>query len=141
PAPAAADTQAAATNAPAAEAVTVAPSAPTPELKPSEEVIPLIQFQDVQLTTAIENLARQAKLNYILDPKLGYGQLDERGQPKPQPNISIRWENITAEQALLALLGTYGLQLVEDPKTKIARVTIKDPAAPDPLVTQVVQLK
>src|SRR5262249_54793729 len=32
------------------------------------------------------------------------------------------------------------LQLVEDPKTKIARVTVKDPAAPDPLVTHIIQL-
>lgn len=103
--------------------------------------IPLIQFQDVPLTTAIDNLARQAGINYILDPKVGYGQPDERGQLKTQPNISIRWENLTAEQALNALITTYGLQLVSDAKTGISRVTIKDPAAAEPLVTKVVQLK
>jgi len=42
---------------------------------------------------------------------------------------------------LNALLNNYSLQLVEDPKTKIARVTVKDPAAPDPLVTKIIQLK
>src|SRR6266545_1715972 len=104
-------------------------------------VIPLIQFQDVPLTTAIENLARQANINYILDPKVGFGQPDEKGLVKVQPNISIRWENLTAEQALTALLNNYSLQTVEDPKTKIARVTVKDPAAPDPLVTKIIQLK
>jgi len=105
-------------------------------------VIPLIQFQDVPLTTAIENLARQAGINYILDPKVGYGQPDEKtGAIKVQPNISIRWENLTAEQALSALLNNYGLQLVDDPKTKIARVTIKDPAALEPLMTKIIQLK
>ncbi|MGC3957230.1 MAG: hypothetical protein QM813_04460 [Verrucomicrobiota bacterium] len=62
------------------------------------------------LTTAIDNLARQASINYILDPKVGYGQPDERGQIKAQPNISIRWENLSAEQALNALIATYGLQ-------------------------------
>jgi type IV pilus assembly protein PilQ len=103
--------------------------------------IPLIQFQDVPLTTAIDNLARQAGINYILDPKVGYGQPDERGQIKTQPNISIRWENLTAEQALNALITTYGLQLVSDSKTGIARVTVKDPAAAEPLVTKVIQLK
>lgn len=103
--------------------------------------IPLIQFQDVPLTTAIDNLARQAGINYILDPKVGYGQPDERGQIKTQPNISIRWENLTAEQALNALITTYGLQLVSDSKTGISRVTIKDPAAAEPLTTKVVQLK
>lgn len=61
-------------------------------------VIPLIQFQDVALSTAIENLGRQAGLNYILDPKVPYGQPDATGKIAPQPNISIRWENLTAEQ-------------------------------------------
>ena len=103
--------------------------------------IPLIEFREVLLTTAIDNLARQAGINYILDPRVGFGQPDERGQIKPQPNITIRWENLTAEQALNALIGTYGLQLVSDNKTGISRVTIKDPAALDPLVTKVVQLK
>jgi type IV pilus assembly protein PilQ len=103
--------------------------------------IPLIEFREVLLTTAIDNLARQAGINYILDPKVGFGQPDERGQVKPQPNITIRWENLTAEQALNALIGTYGLQLVTDNKTGISRVTVKDPAAAEPLVTKVVQLK
>jgi len=34
----------------------------------------------------------------------------------------------------------FGDQLIEDPKTKIHRVTIKDPAAPDPLQTRIIQL-
>jgi type II secretory pathway component GspD/PulD (secretin) len=108
---------------------------------PATPAIPLIEFQDVPLTVAIENLARQAGINYMLDPKIGYGQPDANGQIKAEPQLSIRWENVTAEQALLALLNNYGLQLVEDPRTKIARITIKDPAAPLPLETRVVQLK
>ncbi|MCC6820830.1 MAG: type II secretion system protein GspD [Verrucomicrobia subdivision 3 bacterium] len=117
------------------------PAPPPPSALASGAVIPLIQFQDVPLTTAIENLARQAGINYILDPKVGYGQPDEKGQMRTQPNISIRWENLTAEQALTALITTYGLQIVDDPKSKIARVTIKDPAAAEPLETRVIQLK
>ncbi|HTL58757.1 MAG TPA: secretin N-terminal domain-containing protein [Candidatus Limnocylindrales bacterium] len=104
-------------------------------------VIPLIVMDDVPLTDAIKNLARQAGLNYILDPKVAFGQPGPDGRPIPQPSVSIRWENVTAVQALTALLGTYNLQLVEDPKSKIARVTVKDPAAPDPLVTKIIQLK
>ncbi len=104
-------------------------------------VIPLIVMDDVPLTDAIRNLARQAKLNYMLDPKIGFGQPGPDGKIIPQPTVSIRWENITAEQALAALLSNYGLQLIEDPKSKIARVAIKDPAAPEPLVTKIVQLK
>jgi type II secretory pathway component GspD/PulD (secretin) len=103
--------------------------------------IPLIQFQDVPITTAIENLARQAGINYLIDPKIGYGQPDQSGQIKAEPTLSIRWENVTAEQALNALLDNYNLQLSEDRKTRIARITAKDPTAPPPLVTRVVQLK
>jgi type II secretory pathway component GspD/PulD (secretin) len=108
---------------------------------PVVPIIPLIVMDDVPLTDAIKNLARQANLNYMLDPRISFGQPGPDGKPVPQPTVSIRWENITAEQALNALLNNYGLQLVEDSKTKIARVTIKDPAAPDPLMTKIIQLK
>src|SRR6266481_1408666 len=140
---------------PAAEAPVVAANNPpaTPAQAPatpvsaasttniSAPVIPLIVMDDVPLTDAIKNLARQAGLNYMLDPKIGYGQPGPDGRPTPQPSVSIRWENVTAEQALNALLNNYSLQLVEDAKTHIARVTIRDPAAPDPLVTKIIQLK
>lgn len=101
----------------------------------------LIEYREVDLTAAIDSLARQASINYILDPKVGYGQPDERGQIKAQPKVTIRWENLTPEQALNALISTYGLQLVTDNKNGISRVTVKDPAALEPLVTKVVQLK
>ena len=104
-------------------------------------VIPLIVMDDVPLTDAIKNLARQAGLNYMLDPKVAFGQAGPDGRPAPQPMVSMRWENVTAEQALNALLNNYNLQLSEDPKSKIARITPKDPAAPDPLVTRIIQLK
>ncbi len=123
----------------AADANTATASVPTNA--PAVATIPLIQFQDVPLTTAIDALARQAGINYLLDPKIGFGQPDANGQIKTEPNLSIRWENIPAEHALEALLDNYGLQLVEDTKTKIYRVSIKDPTAPPPLVTRVIQLK
>jgi type II secretory pathway component GspD/PulD (secretin) len=105
------------------------------------ESIPLIQFADVPITTAIENLARQAGINYMLDPKIGYGQPDASGQIKAEPQLSIRWEKITAESALLALLDNYGLQLIIDKKTGIDRVALKDPLAPPVLITRVIQLQ
>lgn len=122
------------TNATLAASSTNAPEAAVPNL-------PLIQFSDVPITTAIEHLARQAGINYMMDPKIGYGLPDQNGQIKPEPQLSIRWENITAENALKALLDNYGLQLVVDKKTGIDRVTIKDPTAPPPLITRVIQLQ
>jgi type II secretory pathway component GspD/PulD (secretin) len=104
-------------------------------------VIPLIVMDEVPLMDAIRNLARQAMINYMVDPKVPYGQMGEDGTVTPQPILSIRWENVTAEQALVAVLNNYNLQMTEDPKAKIYRVTVKDPAAPDPLVTKIIQLK
>ncbi len=134
---------AAAPAAPTGTASTPAPSATDTNVVVAQPgaVIPLIVMDDVPLTDAIKNLARQAGLNYILDPKVSFGQVGADGRPAPQPTVSIRWENVTAVQALNALLNTYNLQLVEDPKSKIARVAVKDPAAPDPLVTKIIQLK
>jgi type II secretory pathway component GspD/PulD (secretin) len=100
-----------------------------------------IQFQDVPITTAIETLSRLAAINYLLDPKIGYNQPDQNGQIKPEPTLSLRWENVTARQALLALLDNYGLQLVDNPKSGIYRIAAKEPNALSPLITRVVQLK
>ena len=105
----------------------------------STNVLP-VQFQDVPLTTAIENLARLSGINYLLDPQIGYGQPDQTGKIKPEPTISVRWENITAQQALTAVLNNYGLQLIENPNSKIARITIANSEKP-PLFTRVIQLK
>lgn len=132
------DTPDASGPAAAAEAAPVVAAAETAEPAP---VIPLIVMDDVPLTDAIRNLARQAGLNHMLDPKIAYGQPGADGKPTPQPMVSLRWEDVTAQQALAALLANYNLQLNEDPKTRIARITVKDPAAPDPLVTRVFQLK
>ena len=124
-------------------------AAPAPESVPEAVAavpavavgIPQIKFSDVPITTAIENLARLANINYMLDPRIGYGLPDANGQVKVEPTLSIRWENITAENALLALLDNYGLQLNHDKRTGIDRITMKDPTAPPPLFTKVVQLK
>jgi len=91
--------------------------------------IPLIQFEDVPITTAIENIARQEGLNYILDPKIGYGLPDVNGRIKPEPSFSLQWKNLTPQQALLAILNEYGLQLIENPKTGIAQITFKSSRA------------
>jgi type II secretory pathway component GspD/PulD (secretin) len=129
------------TNAPAADTNAQPAAVPADQTPQPGAVIPLIVMDDVPLTDAIKNLARQAGLNYMLDPKVAFGQIGPDGKPIPQPTVSIRWENVTAQQALNALLNNYNLQLVEDPKSRIARITVRDPAAPDPLVTKIVQLK
>lgn len=97
------------------------------------ELVPLIVIDDVPLIDAVKNLARQAGLNYMPDPKLA--------SVTNQPNVSLRLENVTAQDALTAVLETYNLQIVHDPRIKISRITVKDPKAEDPLFSKIIQLK
>lgn len=81
-----------------------------------EVLIPLIVMEEVPLTDAIKNLARQAEITYVMDPSVTF----QEGQP--QPLISARWENLTATQALLSILSTYDLELVDDTRNGVARI-------------------
>lgn len=97
------------------------------------EIVPLIVIDDVPLLDAIKNLARQANVNYQFDPKLT--------AVTNQPNVTVRFENVTTQDALQAVLDNYSLMIVQDPKTRISRITTKDPKAEEPLYSKVVQLK
>ncbi len=108
---------------------------------PAAPSVAPISFTDVPLDVAIQALAREAGINYLLDPAIGWGQPDQNGQIRQPPTLSVRWEGVTAEQALLALLDNYGLDMIENPKTKIAKITLKSPNALPPLITRVIQLR
>jgi len=74
-----------------------------------DEVIPLIEMENVPLTDAIRQIARKARLNILLDPKLS-------APPYDRMTVSIRWQEVTAREALDALLDNYGLVLVGSPR-------------------------
>jgi len=115
-----------------------APASPAPANSLAEvstnsaEVMPLITIEDAPLTDAIKTLARQASINFQFDPKVLASS--------NAPTVTIRFENVTALQALTAVLDNYNLQLTQDPKTKIGRVTTKEAPGLEPLVTKVVHL-
>jgi hypothetical protein len=77
---------------------------------PADEVIPLIEMDNVPLPEAIRQIARQAHLNVLLDPRLS-------AAPHNGTLISFRWQNVTAKEALMALLENHGLVLVETPRS------------------------
>jgi hypothetical protein len=93
-------------------------------------VIPLIVMEEVPLTDAIRNLARQAELQYKIDPRTG---LD--GAPN-QPAVSARWSDLTARQALTVLLRNYGLQLIKGPPGCKMRIVRADQGGPIGLEVQ-----
>src|SRR5215510_7071903 len=112
------------------------PTAATAE--PVGEILPLVQFEDAPLVDVIKTLARQASLNVIFDPRVTTVGPDNKSQ---YPPVSIRLESVTAQNVLEAVLNNNNLRLERDPKTKISRVTVKDPAAAEPLITKIYQLK
>jgi type IV pilus assembly protein PilQ len=97
------------------------------------ELVPLIVMEDSALIDAIKNLARLANINIHFDPRV-LAQTN-------QPTVTVRFENVTALDALTEVLDNYNLSLLYNPKTKISKVTIKGPKAEEPLFSQTFQLR
>ena len=96
---------------------------PDPRGNGATNVIPLIVMSDVPLRDAVRNLARQAGLNFILDPHLFAGSTDPHGHRVPDPSVNARWEQVTAREALNRVLKEHKLKLVDNPATTVARIT------------------
>jgi hypothetical protein len=89
-------------------------------------IIPLIVFKDVPITTGLKNLARQGVIRYTLDPKIGFGKPDQNGQIKVEPLLNFHWENLTAKQAFIAICENYNLLIVKNSATNGVRIESKD---------------
>jgi type II secretory pathway component GspD/PulD (secretin) len=107
-----------------------------------DEILDPVAFDQIPLDAAVRALASQAGLNIIFDPKLlnAVGP-DGHAVAITPPDITLKWHKLTAKQALAALLDNWGWKLDMDPHSPIGRITAKDPAAMEPLVTTVIQLE
>lgn len=105
------------------------------------EVIPVIQMEGAALTSTLESLGRQSGINFQFDPRITTPTVTADGRTNALATVTFRFENVTAAQAFFAVLDNYGLQFLSDPRTKIGRVTLKDAAAAEPLVSRIVNLK
>ncbi len=94
-----------------------------------------------ELPTAVEFLARMANLNIQFDPSLVFTNNvpGPDGRIASAPIVKLRWENVSAEDALQEVLDNHGLILVLSPKTGVGRITRKPTVFP--LVTAIVQLR
>lgn len=88
--------------------------------------IPLIQFADVPMTSAIKHLARQENVNYLIDLELSQMWSNLGPDPAPEPRLTFHLEDVTAWSVLSRTLSLYDLTLVEDPVTSVACVTFAD---------------
>ncbi len=139
------------TNAPAIPAVELPPvghmqvAAVAPSEAPaaaSDELIEVEIKPSTTLPDAVQLLARLAKINYQFDPRL-LGQTRADGTPIPAPTVGVEicWSNVTAAEALGALLDNYNWQMIQDDKTRIARITAREAPGVEPMVMKVIQLK
>ncbi|MBI2948502.1 MAG: hypothetical protein HYY23_12730 [Verrucomicrobia bacterium] len=97
---------------------------------------------DDELPKVIPFLARLAGINLHIDPSITFTNLAGAVGPDGRaalPMVQLRWENVSAKDALVEVLDIHGLALVENPKTKISRVTKKPTEAPR--FTAMIQLK
>ncbi len=91
--------------------------------------VPSFDMEEVPLTALVECLAKEAHLNYSLDPSTGWDAQNTR-TPRPTPTVSAIWVNVTVEQVLADVLDRYDLKWIDDPTTGVSRVTLRHPASP-----------
>jgi hypothetical protein len=88
-------------------------AAPGPVIPPSE-VLPLIQFENVSLRDVIIPLARHLELNVFLDPAI---------ETQLKSTVNLRFENVSASDALRAVLDGHKLAAVRHPTQNLVRIT------------------
>ena len=90
--------------------------------KKADPIFPVIDMNNASLDAAIDTLARQAKFNYICDPKITGSSATADGN-STLPNVTFRWKNLTAKEALAWLLELHGMAMIENPITSVTRIT------------------
>jgi hypothetical protein len=76
------------------------------------EVLPVVSSQEVKLQDFVRLLAGRAELNIQFQPELA------------NPMVNEKWENVTARQALQAVLDENGLQITQIPGNPILCVEV-----------------
>jgi type II secretory pathway component GspD/PulD (secretin) len=94
------------------------PVAPRLIEKDTNTIGSVISFENVRLEQALRKLAEQANLKVSLDPAISPKTLGQ--------TVMLRWENLTARQALAELLDNYDLAMVEEAASKAARIMTKN---------------
>ena len=93
---------------------------------------------DLPLFDVIQALAMAEGTNVVFDAKLI--EMAE-GKTNANPIISRHFKGVSNQDVLSALLDNYHYELKSIPNSGIARVTMKDPGAPEPVYTETRQLQ
>jgi hypothetical protein len=94
-----------------------------------DQAAPVMALSAVPLTDAVRALALQAGLNIQFDPRLA--------NLKDAPNVTEKWRNVTARQAMQALLDNYDWHMTQIPGNPIFRIGARNTKAVGALGTKV----
>ena len=89
---------------------------------PQDEVV-RIQVADMPFTEVVKHLAAQMRVNYEVDSSV-------LAEQEHAPLVTVDWENLTARQALTALLESRNLELIPNAQTGVARIGRKTAVTP-----------
>jgi hypothetical protein len=103
---------------------------------PDGEVEEIIAFDELPLPDAIQQLAKLAGFDVQFDPAL-LNQKAADGTPIPPPSVKEKWKQVTAMQALQALLLNYGWQTQRFANNPMVLIRAKDSDPVGPLFTKV----
>ncbi|MEN9574042.1 MAG: type secretion system secretin GspD [Verrucomicrobiota bacterium] len=127
---------------PESKAKAAADAKETARVALDNEVILELKYDDMELMDLIKSLALQAEINVLFDPKLTQVTRAPDGTVLPAPKVpAFRMINVTARQALEAILANNNLLMVHDPKTNTYRVAPQGALAQEPLLTKIIDLK
>ena len=94
----------------------------------ADEIVPVVELDSASLRDAIVVLAKEAHLDVQFDPKLlQTNGPDGHSIPIIPPVVNVKWTNVTARQALQALLDKHGLEMMSTPGSPILRVVSMNP--------------
>lgn len=95
---------------------------------PNQQAMPIMSFKNVTLSVAVQNLARQAGINYIFDPQV-HDSFGPSSRFTNEPILNVNLTNVSPALALVAMLDDYSLTIVPNPATTVARITLAGPDA------------
>jgi type II secretory pathway component GspD/PulD (secretin) len=118
------------------------PSNPNPPASnaPSSEELMDFAFDDEPLPDAIRQLALLAGLNIQFDHKLDPMTDPVTHAPIAPPTVKEKWKNLTAMQAMQAVLDKYDWQMKRNTNTPVVIISAKEPNAVEPQVFKVILL-
>ena len=99
-----------------------------------------VGFDDLALPDAIRQLAVLAGLNIQFDHRLDTWIDPLTHTPVPFPTVKEKWKNLTALQALQALLDKYGWEMRRYPTTPVVMICAKEAGAPEHQSMEVILL-